>query len=281
MECLVEDEGVGGGAYLAVAGVVLGVVDAVDAQVGSVLVISVDGNDIVVEEDASIDPATAVRRGKDVDWIVVTMHQFTKSSSASSHGGDIGIREQLLPLFDRYSVHLVLAGHDHDDERTHPVRGTDPGTLLRPAVVDDDLREIDASKGTVHMILGGGGTASNDDIYLGSSDSSGIPDAFVRTQRLTFEANPDATEKATWSAVRDPNTAYPYGIAVFDVDPGTRPGDRTGITVSCFHIPTATAAVPFPAPALFDRFTLYRSRSRSDGHGSAHHGLLVGADAKA
>ena len=31
---LVEDEGVGGGAYLAVAGVVLGVVDAVDTQVG-------------------------------------------------------------------------------------------------------------------------------------------------------------------------------------------------------------------------------------------------------
>ncbi|MFC1402204.1 MULTISPECIES: metallophosphoesterase family protein [Streptacidiphilus] len=265
-------------------------------QVGSVLVISVDGNDIVVEDDASIDPVTGqsvynhgysqgaqvrwleqtlsrARHGKDVDWIVVTMHQFAMSSSASSHGGDIGIREQLLPLFDRYSVDLVLAGHDHDYERTHPVRGTDPGTLLRPAVVDDDLREIDTSKGTVHMILGGGGTASHDDVFLGSTDSSGIPEATVRTQRLTFKADPDATEKATWSAVRDPNTAYPYGLAVFDVDPGTRPGGRTTITVSYFHTPTATAAVPFPAPVLFDRFTLHRNRS--DSWSDDRHGLVA------
>ena len=53
-----------------------------------------------------------------------------------------------------------------------------------------------------------------------------------RHRRHPAKANPDATESATWSAVRDPNTAYPYGIAVFDVDPGTLPGGRTTITVS-------------------------------------------------
>jgi hypothetical protein len=28
------------------------------------------------------------------------------------------------------------------------------------------------------------------------------------------------TEDAPWSAVTDPNTTYPWGLGVFDVDPG-------------------------------------------------------------
>ncbi|MEU3497717.1 purple acid phosphatase family protein [Kitasatospora cineracea] len=257
-------------------------------QVGSVLFLSLDGNDLAVEDDASIDPATGqsvyvhgysqgaqlrwlertlakARGGSEVDWVVVSMHQFAMSSSAGSHGGDMGLREDLLPLLDRYSVDLVLAGHDHDYERTHPVRGTDPGTLLRPAVVDDELRRIDSSKGTVHLILGGGGTASHDDVFL-TDPAGGVPDAYVRTQRLTFKADPDAREKATWSAVRDPDTAYPYGMAVFDVDPGLAPGGRTSITVGYYHSVPATAANPDPVPVLFDRFTLVRDRSDGRPH---------------
>ncbi|NUS12952.1 MAG: purple acid phosphatase [Streptomyces sp.] len=257
-------------------------------QVGSVLFLALDGNDIAIEDDASVDPVTgqsvyicgysqgaqvrwlertlaAARAGREVDWIVVSMHQFAMSSSASSHGGDINIREQLLPVFDRYGVDLVLCGHDHDYERTHPVRGTDPDSLLRPAVVDDRLDRIDTSEGTVHLILGGGGTASHDDVFLGDSAGDGVPDATVRTKRLPFKADPDATEKATWSAVRDPDTAYPYGVAVFDVDPGHLPGGRTTITVSYYHTPASTAVDPSPAPVLYDRFTVHRNRR--DGHG--------------
>ncbi|MFF0410896.1 purple acid phosphatase family protein [Kitasatospora sp. NPDC004745] len=252
-------------------------------QIGAVLFVSLDGNEIAVEDDASIDPATGLsiyisgysegaqlrwlervlaraRRGREVDWIVVNLHQFAMSSSAASHGGDMGIREHLLPVLDRYSVDLVLAGHDHDYERTHPVRGTEPGGLLTPAVADDDLRLIDTSKGTVHLILGGGGTAGHDDVYL-PTDPDGVRQASVRTQRLTFKADPDAKEKAHWSAVIDPDTAFPHGVAVFDVDPGTLPGGRTTITVSYYHSAPATVADPFPVPVLFDRFTLRRDRS--------------------
>ncbi|RKT19109.1 calcineurin-like phosphoesterase family protein [Streptomyces sp. 1114.5] len=252
-------------------------------QVGSVLFVSLDGNEIAVEDDASIDPATGhsiyisdysegaqlrwlerllsrARGGSSVDWIVVYLHQFAMSSSAASHGGDMGIREKLLPLLDRYSVDLVLAGHDHDYERTHPVRGTEPGGLLTPAVADDDLRQIDTSQGTVHLILGGGGTAGHDDVYL-PADPDGVRQASVRTQRLTFKADPDAKEKAHWSAVTDPDTHFPYGVAVFDVDPGLLPGGRTTITVSYYHSVPATAANPLPTPVLYDRFTLYRDRS--------------------
>src|SRR6202007_1237536 len=59
----------------------------------------------------------------EVDWIVVQMHQDALSSSKTGNGSDKGIREAWLPLFDRYGVDLVLCGHDHDYERSWPVRG--------------------------------------------------------------------------------------------------------------------------------------------------------------
>ena len=51
------------------------------------------------------------------------MHQDALSSSKTGNGSDKGIREAWLPLFDRYGVDLVLCGHDHDYERSWPVRG--------------------------------------------------------------------------------------------------------------------------------------------------------------
>jgi hypothetical protein len=94
----------------------------------------------------------------DVDWVVVVMHQVAMSS-AHFNGADLGIRQEWLPLFDRYGVDMVLAGHEHHFERTFAVRGTLPERpeLLTPAPQGDDPTVIDTSKGTVHMILGGGG----------------------------------------------------------------------------------------------------------------------------
>jgi hypothetical protein len=65
----------------------------------------------------------AASRDLGIDWIVVQMHQDALSSSKSGNGSDKGIREAWLPLLDRYGVDLVLCGHDHDYERSWPVRG--------------------------------------------------------------------------------------------------------------------------------------------------------------
>ena len=65
----------------------------------------------------------AAAQDPDIDWIVVQMHQDALSSSRDGNGCDKGIRETWLPLFDRYGVDLVLCGHDHDYERSWPVRG--------------------------------------------------------------------------------------------------------------------------------------------------------------
>jgi hypothetical protein len=68
--------------------------------------------------------------------------------------------------------------------------------------------------------------------------------------------------------VRDPNTTYPWGLATFDLDPGSHPGDQTTINVTLYHTPAATVANPFPAPIVFDTFTLSKPRSDA-GHGAA------------
>ena len=67
------------------------------------------------------------RRNRSADMIVVFMHQVPMSTSASGNGSDLGIRQARLALFDKYEVDLVFHGHEHDYERTYPVRGYEPG----------------------------------------------------------------------------------------------------------------------------------------------------------
>ncbi len=97
------------------------------------------------------------QQSDDIDWIVVCMHQVAMSS-AHFNGADLGIRRQWLPLFEKYGVDLVVAGHEHHFERSFPVRGTLSGSgLLTPAPQSSDPALMDTSNGTVHMIIGGGG----------------------------------------------------------------------------------------------------------------------------
>jgi hypothetical protein len=67
----------------------------------------------------------AARAGTSVDWIIVQMHQCALSSS-TDNGCDAGIRQAWVPLFDQYQVDLVVNGHDHDYDRSYPVRGFTP-----------------------------------------------------------------------------------------------------------------------------------------------------------
>ncbi|KAF1050815.1 MAG: hypothetical protein GAK41_01482 [Burkholderia gladioli] len=202
-------------------------------RVGAVLFVSLDADDVVYQDAAAfvagpaplvpapstgnepIQPGTSfyVRgysRGEQtrwleevlrhashdeaVDWIVVQMHQDALSSSKSGNGSDKGIREAWLPLFDRYGVDLVLCGHDHDYERSFPVRGcrhhagVDASTgsvvdTLQPQPVvtaDPDGRTFDTRHGTIHLILGGGTSAPTD--TYDEDTATGLPQAMVFTK---------------------------------------------------------------------------------------------------
>jgi alkaline phosphatase D len=209
------------------------------------------------------------RRDPSVDMIVVIMHQCAMSTSVPGNGSDLGIRQAWLPLFDQYEVDLVLSGHEHDYERTFPVRGFDRGALgkvvspnpgqtagqavdtRRPAVAATEpgsrkgLPSWNTATGTVFLVLGGGGTNGPANFY-GTDTTTDRPQAKVITQRNAISGSQaagftrnaaDSIEDAPWSAATNAGDAY--GYAIFDVDPGERRGDTT-ITMQYFAVPAVS-----------------------------------------
>jgi hypothetical protein len=155
-----------------------------------------------------------------------------------------------------------------------------PVQTLRPhPVTTADTGVFDTSRGTVHLVLGCGGTDTNlDDYGLDKADGLAQAKVFTHANRPEPTSTPDvydrpaadAVEDATWSARRDTSTGY--GIAVFDVDPGV-PGGMTSITVTQYHAvgadpvnpTTGEPGAPTPDYAEFETFTLVRPRSDRPG----------------
>jgi Purple acid Phosphatase, N-terminal domain/Calcineurin-like phosphoesterase len=197
----------------------------------------------------------AARGDSSIDWIVVGFHQCACSSARTGGGSELGIRREWLPLFDRYEVDLVLCGHGRGYERSFPIRGTDSAATLRPhPVTTIDSGVFDTSQGSVHLILGCGGGAS----ARGAGDVSDVGGEGDATDGRDAG---DAAETAPWSARRD--TAAGYGVAVFDVNPGTEAGGQTSITVRYYHAVDADPAQGTPTDdySLFETFTVVRPRS--------------------
>ncbi|MCU1672996.1 MAG: hypothetical protein JWN77_1109 [Frankiales bacterium] len=77
----------------------------------------------------------------DSPWTVAAMHHPMRS--AGYHGSDLDVRRAFGPLFKRYGVQLVLAGHDHDYQRSRSIDGTTylvsgAAAKLRPAGSNED-----------------------------------------------------------------------------------------------------------------------------------------------
>lgn len=91
--------------------------------------------------------AAQANRAK-VPWIIAVHHRPEYSSS--THGKDPDVltgRTWFGPEWDKYHVDLVLAGHDHDYERTKPLTGpTDSPTL-----------HTENKDGTVYVVCAGSG----------------------------------------------------------------------------------------------------------------------------
>jgi hypothetical protein len=238
--------------------------------VGAVRFVMVDANDVCYQDAGDLfvrgysggaqqawleAELRTARASGEIDWIVVVCHQLVASSSAGN-GCDLGVREAFFPLFDRYGVDLVLSGHDHDYERTYPLRGTVAGSATRaPAVVDTATDVVDTTKGTVYMVLGGGGTSVPTGAFV-TSPLTGHPTARVIVNPHDRDAS--EVEDAAWSAVRD--SVSSYGFASFDVEPAA-PGGATAIDVTVYRTAVPTPADPRPEPQVFETFTLRRSRT--------------------
>jgi predicted MPP superfamily phosphohydrolase len=61
-------------------------------------------------------------QGSNSDWKIAYFHH-PPYSSGDRHGSDTRLREVLEPLFVKYNVSVVFAGHDHFYERVKPQKG--------------------------------------------------------------------------------------------------------------------------------------------------------------
>ena len=121
---------------------------------GSVRFFALDSNYMDRAQLAWLDKELA---NSGSDWKICYFHHPIYSSG-KTHGSDLRLRTQLEPLFIKYGVNVVLAGHDHFYERIKPQHGiqyfvSGAGGQLRPGDVRrSDLTEKAFDTG-YHFIL--------------------------------------------------------------------------------------------------------------------------------
>ena len=87
--------------------------------IGDVLFVALDSTD--PENPAQLAWLKTTLDSARARWIVVALHH--PPFSAGVHGSDEETRELFVPLFEAHGVDLVLAGHDHDYQRSVAIGG--------------------------------------------------------------------------------------------------------------------------------------------------------------
>jgi hypothetical protein len=86
---------------------------------GAVQFFALDSNYMDPQQLAWVDDKL---KNSDAKWKICYFHHplFT---SAKYHGPDVDLRNQLMPLFTKYGVNVVMSGHEHVYERIKPQQG--------------------------------------------------------------------------------------------------------------------------------------------------------------
>lgn len=129
-------------------------------------------------------------------WVIVAMHSppYTKGGHDSDDDGDSDgklkdMRENFVPIFDKYGVDLVLSGHSHDYERSKLIYGhyRKSDTFTKDHIVQDsDDTYYKNKKGTIYLVSG---SASKLDIA--SLDHPALPFAFQEMGSVVLEITED------------------------------------------------------------------------------------------
>jgi hypothetical protein len=219
---------------------------------GNVAVLSLDANDVSYEISANTgysggaqdawlrSTLSGLRADPAIDFIVAQFHHCAYCTNAV-HASDGGVRDHWQDLFDEFAVDLVVNGHNHSYERTHPVKGgavtvdVPTGGVVKPA-----------EQGTTYITAGGGGQVAY--------QASPYPLSYV-----TITGGLRVPEAAPWSSVRYLDLSF---ITVAVAPPGA--DGRTTMTIRAMK----------PDGAVVDSVTMERTRL---GSGAAPQPAAAGA----
>ena len=125
-----------------------------ERRIGNVLVIALDSND--ADDPDQLRWLAATLAGTRPAWTIVTMHH--PAVSAGCHGDEPDVVEHFVPLFEEHSVDLVLAGHEHDYQRSVELEGvtyviSGAAATLRPTGRDDRTATAWSTRSFVDLVV--------------------------------------------------------------------------------------------------------------------------------
>ena len=145
-------------------------------------------------------------------------------ATSSSHASDGGVRAALAPLFEKFTVDLVVQGHNHQYERTNPIKGGASG-----AQAPDRATVHPETDGTTYICCGSGGRPryswqkGETDRYRGGPN----PDSGTTvTSYVASTGGQKVPETVDWSQARYLDYAFlrvgvtpgpPGGLSAMDV----------------------------------------------------------------
>jgi hypothetical protein len=198
-------------------------------------VISVDANDLSTEIPANAgysggaqvnwvrQTLGAFRSNPNIDFVVAFMHHCMFATSAA-HASDAGVRGALAPMFEQFGVDLVVSGHNHQFERSNPIKNGRSGAQAPDGAIVEP-----STQGTTYICVGSAGRPrytwqpGEVDRYRGNTGPRGDTEV---TSFLAVGGGGRQPEQVDWSQTR----YLDYAMISVDVAPGA-PGQRSSMTV--------------------------------------------------
>lgn len=189
---------------------------------GNTAIISLDPNDISFEIPANLGISGGTqttwfeaqlrkyRAAKDIDFIVVFFHHCAYCTS-TAHASEGGVRQEWVPLFEKYTVDLVINGHNHQYERTDVIKA---GEVARKLPIGGTA--YPETDGVVYVTAGAAGRSlyafSAPESYEGNEHEADSVASFVNLEGGKQD------EAVAWSRVR----YLDYSFLRVDVRPAPR-----------------------------------------------------------
>ncbi|MCI3276560.1 metallophosphoesterase family protein [Streptomyces cylindrosporus] len=189
---------------------------------GNTAVISLDPNDVSFEIPANLGISGGTqttwfegqlkkyRASKDIDFIVVFFHHCAYCTS-TAHASEGGVRQEWVPLFEKYTVDLVINGHNHQYERTDVIKGN---KVVKKLPIGETA--YPETEGVVYVTAGAAGRSlyafTAPDSYEGHLNEVDSVASFINTK------DGKVNETVAWSRVRYLN----YSFLRVDVEPASK-----------------------------------------------------------